>query len=80
LAAAGFWTPVVAIVASAWESHRVVLLAGFAAYVALYATLVIAGALPLRGVGEHRVARTRGEGAVKSAVCCRAYDKTLFFP
>jgi len=34
-----FWTPVVAIVVGAWESHAAVLLAGFAAYVALYATL-----------------------------------------
>jgi len=34
-----FWTPVVSIVVGAWESHPAVLLAGFAAYVALYATL-----------------------------------------
>ena len=34
-----FWTPVVSIVAGAWESHPAVLLAGFAAYAAEYATL-----------------------------------------
>jgi glycosyltransferase involved in cell wall biosynthesis len=34
-----FWTPVVAIVVGAWESHAAVLLAGCAAYVALYASL-----------------------------------------
>jgi len=34
-----FCTPVVAIVVGAWENHPAVLLAGFAAYVAPYATL-----------------------------------------
>jgi glycosyltransferase involved in cell wall biosynthesis len=34
-----FWTPVVAIVVGAWESHAAVLLAGCAAYGALYASL-----------------------------------------
>jgi hypothetical protein len=34
--------------------------------------LLIAGALRLRGAGEHCVARTRGERAVESAVCYRA--------
>jgi hypothetical protein len=34
-----FWTPVVAIGVGAWESHPAVLLAGFAAYLALYVTL-----------------------------------------
>ncbi len=34
-----FWTPVVAIVVGAWESNAAVLLAGCAAYVALYASL-----------------------------------------
>jgi len=38
-----FWTPVVAIVAGAWESHPAVLLARFAARGALYATLWPAG-------------------------------------